>query len=102
MSVRRASLPSVGLTISRGQLMAGLFIFTSTSGLLPRLSEAFSNEELAQAASLIPSTPALLFGAPGHQHAIWLFLRMIAIEFDRSILPLRAAHSQLLRCQRPR
>ena len=33
----RASLPSVGLTISRGQLMAGLFIFTSTNGLLPRV-----------------------------------------------------------------
>jgi hypothetical protein len=37
MRVWRARLPAVGLTISRGQLIAGLFIFSSTSGLLARV-----------------------------------------------------------------
>ena len=41
-------------------------------------------------AFLIHSTSALLSGALGYQHAIWLFLRMIAIKFGRLILPLRA------------
>ena len=36
MRVRHFSLPSVGLTISRDQLMAGLSIFASAGGLLPR------------------------------------------------------------------
>ena len=35
--IRHASLPSVGLRISRTQLMAGLLIFSSAGGLLPRV-----------------------------------------------------------------
>jgi hypothetical protein len=36
MPARQVSLSSVGLTISRGQLMAALFIFASVNGLAPR------------------------------------------------------------------
>ena len=45
MSVLRVGLPSVGLTISRGQLIAGLFIFTSTSGLLPHVYWSILSEK---------------------------------------------------------
>jgi len=44
MRVPHARLPSVGLTISRGQLIAGLFLFTSTSGLLPRVIKSVVSE----------------------------------------------------------
>ena len=78
MSVWRVSLPLIGLAISRGQLMAGLFLFTSTSGLLPQVIRSIRNEEWYKEVSLVPSTPALLFGAPGPQHVIWRFRRLIA------------------------
>jgi len=44
MRVWYARLPSVGLAISRGQLIAGLFLFTSTSGLLPRVIKSVDGE----------------------------------------------------------
>ena len=43
MRVRHASLPSVGLMISRGQLMAALCVFASTGGLLPRAINSVVN-----------------------------------------------------------
>ena len=44
MRARHARLPSVGLTFTRGQLMSGLFLFTSTSGLLPRVIKCVVSE----------------------------------------------------------
>lgn len=44
MGALQARLPSVGLTFTRGQLMLGLFLFTSTSGLLPRVIKCVVSE----------------------------------------------------------
>ena len=89
MSVWRASLPSVGLTISREPTDRGVIYFYVDEWSLAARYQKRPRAKTGTTAFLIHSTPALLFGALGHQHAIWLFLRMIAIEFGRSILPLR-------------
>src|SRR5690349_12349853 len=44
MRVRHASLPSISLMVSRGQLMAALCIFASTGGLLPRAINSVVSE----------------------------------------------------------
>ena len=86
MHVRRASLPSVGLTISRGQLIAGLFIFTSTSGLLPRVIRSVSNENWHSGVFNTFNTSIIVWGA----WASACYLALSADDRDR-IRPLDIA-----------
>ena len=86
MSVRLASLPSVGLTISRGQLMAGLFIFTSTSGLLPRVIRSVSNENWHSGVFNTFNTSIIVWGA----WAAACYLALSTDDHDR-IRPLDIA-----------
>src|SRR5689334_2387508 len=75
MSADRASLPSVGLTISRGQLIAGLFIFTSTNGLLPRVIRSVSNENWHTGVFNTFNTSIIVWGA-------WIAACYLALSAD--------------------
>ena len=89
MSGWPVSLPSVGPTIARGQLMAGLLIFTSTSGLLPRFIWSILSESWNESAFNTFNTSIVVWGA-------WIsacYLGLSAddhVEFDRLILLLGA------------
>src|SRR4030095_8586639 len=86
MSVWRVSLPSVGLTISRGQLIAGLFLFTSASGLLPQVIRSFRNEEWYKGVFSTFNTSIIVWGA-------WVsacYLALSAVDRNR-IRPLDIA-----------
>src|SRR5262245_21018539 len=63
MSVWHVSLRSVGLTISRGQLIAGMFLFTSTSGLLPQVIRSVRNEEWYRGVFSTFNTSIIVWGA---------------------------------------
>ena len=86
MHVRRAGLPSVGLTISRGQLIAGIFIFTSTNGLLPRVIRSVSNENWHSGVFNTFNTSIIVWGA----WASACYLALSADDHDR-IRPLDIA-----------
>ena len=63
MSGWPVSLPSVGPTIARGQLMAGVLIFTSTSGLLPRFIWSILSESWNESAFNTFNTSIVVWGA---------------------------------------
>ena len=86
MSVWRASLPSVGLTISRSQLIAGSFIFTSTSGLLPRVVRSVADENWDKGVFNTFNTSIIVWGA----WAAACYLALSADDRDR-IRPLDLA-----------
>ena len=75
MSVWRVSLQSVGLTISRGQLLAGLLIFTSTSGLLPRFIWSILSESWNESAFNTFNTSIIVWGA-------WISACYLALSAD--------------------
>src|SRR5690242_9856697 len=79
MGVRLASLPSVGLTISRSQLLAGLFIFTSTSGLLPRVIRSVTSENWHSGVFNTFNTSIIVWGA----WAAACYLALSADDRDR-------------------
>jgi len=86
MRVRHARLPSVGLTVSRGQLMAGLFLFTSTSGLLPRVINSVASEGWNGAIFITFNTSIIVWGA----WASACYLALSADDHDR-VRPLDIA-----------
>jgi len=86
MSVWHVSLRSVGLTISRGQLIAGLFLFTSASGLLPQVIRSFRNEEWYRGVFGTFNTSIIVWGA----WASACYLALSAIDRSR-IRPLDIA-----------
>jgi hypothetical protein len=63
MHVQRAALLSVRFAISRGQLMAGLFIFMSTGGLLPRVIRSVSSEAWNDGVFNTFNTSIIVWGA---------------------------------------
>ena len=86
MSVWRVSLPLVGFAISRGQLMAGLFLFTSTSGLLPQVIRSIRNEEWYKGVFSTFNTSIIVWGA----WASACYLALSAVDRTR-IRPLDIA-----------
>src|SRR5262249_38508843 len=86
MRVRHARLPSVGLTISRGQLIAGLFLFTSTSGLLPRAINYVVSDGWNAAVFYTFNTSIIVWGA----WASACYLALSADDHDR-VRPLDIA-----------
>ena len=86
MLIRHASLPSVGLRISRTQLMAGLFIFSSTGGLLPRVIRSSRKEGLLRGVFNTFNTSIIVWGA----WASACYLALSADDRDR-VRPLDIA-----------
>src|SRR5262249_30310249 len=61
--IRHAGMPSVGLRISRTQLMAGLLIFSSAGGLLPRVMMSVKSSDWGASAFDTFNTSIIVWGA---------------------------------------